>query len=139
MKKLLLAICLVTFTTSLFAEVYECENTDQKFLLALTYDSGIIYDFEHGYFKEIKGNVKVSRAMDGGPTNVQLHHPAPTEDDLKGKDYIIKVGYNFTVNNPRAESKLQYLPQLFVNPATPDHAVPRLALGMPQSIECKLL
>jgi len=121
-----------------FAEVYECEKDDQKYLLALTHFSGTVYSVETDYYKEMVGEVKVSRAMDGGPKNISFKEIEIKDDEFEEEQcYIVHQSINFTIF--RGQSTIQYTPFVQINPACSNPSIPVWRLAGPQKIKCTLL
>ena len=120
------------------AEVYECSSEAQgKYLIALQDDSGILFRHENGYFQDQNAEVKVARAMDGGPVYIRA-------TSLSGNDwgsagcFSMKTETHIKIGKT---STIQYLPKFDLNPDQTgcDHrSLPRPMVLPPRPIKCSL-
>jgi hypothetical protein len=141
---LLSLIALMMTIANSKAEVYECASDAQgKYLVALKDDSGILFRFESGYFQDQNAELKVARAMDGGPVYV-------VATDVEGNDWgsggcfamrtetHIKISHNI---HGDTGSTIQYFPKFDLNPdqtGCEHRSLPRPLIVPPQPIKCKL-
>lgn len=139
MKNMIL-ISLVAFIMTFLnahAEVYECSSDKQgKYLIALQQESGIIFQNENGYFQDLNSEVKVARAMDGGPTMV-IATSQLGNDWQSGGCFVMKTVIRFVINNT---STIQFHPDFEINPdpACAHYSLPRPMVLPPQPIDCVL-
>lgn len=126
------------------AEVYECSSERQgKYLVALQDDSGILFRHENGYFQDQKADVKVARAMDGGPVYVRatLHE---RNDWGSGECFSMRTETHIKISHNihgDTGSTIQYIPNFEMNPDQTgcDHrSLPRPLVLPPQMIRCSL-
>ena len=126
------------------AEVYECSSEKQgKYLVALQDDSGILFRHENGYFQDQKSELKVARAMDGGPVFIRATSHEGNDWGSAGcfvmkTETIIVISHNA---HGDTGSTIQFLPNFVLNPDQTgcDHrSLPRPLVLPPQKIKCLL-
>lgn len=146
MKKMILLSLVVLFITALKAqaEVYECSSESQgKYLVALQNNTGILFRFQHGYFQDQDAEVKVARAMDGGPLYI-VATDSGENDWSSGKCFTMTTETHIVIRHRvhgDTGSTIQYIPKFILNPDQTgcDHrSVPRPLVLPPQKITCLL-
>lgn len=141
---LLSLVILIMTIVNAKAEVYECASDAQgKYLVALKDDSGIIFRHEHGYYQEQNAEVKVARAMDGGPVYVRASG-LERNDWSSGGCFSMRTETHIRISHNvhgDSGSTIQYLPAFDLNPdqtGCEHRSLPRPLVLPPQAIICKL-
>ncbi len=137
-------IVLIMTIVNAKAEVYECSSEKQgKYLVALQDDTGILFRHENGYFQDEKADLKVARAMDGGPVYV-IALSQTGNDWSSGGCFVMKTETHIKIShniNGDTGSTIHFLPHFEMNPDQTgcDHrSLPRPLVLPPQKIKCSL-
>ena len=129
------------------ASIYSCvskKKADREyFVITTSGDTGILHKWEHGFFKLQEGEVKLTRAEDGGPLNL-IYTPVqePIDWSQEKRCYAWgKASLSFKVKVSALGdegSSVQRLPNISTDPRVMC-SVPRVALAPAQDLTCRSL